>query len=91
METAAYLAVSIFNEGASSLLKVMATMGVTVGRNAAQFALSNDIRRCSQADIRAQHATREARIQRRIAKNQKEEDNITEEGLFYVPGIDDFM
>ncbi|XP_070159831.1 LOW QUALITY PROTEIN: uncharacterized protein [Polyergus mexicanus] len=91
VETATYIAVCLFNEGATSLLKIMNTMGIKTGRNAAQFTASSDTRRFSQADIRAQHATREARIHRRLAKSQLEDENLAKEDSLYGPGIDDFI
>lgn len=91
VETATYIAVYLFNEGATSLLKIMNTMGIKIGRNAAQFTASSDTRRFNQADIRAQHATREARVQRRLAKSQLEDEILAKEDSFYGPGIDDFM
>lgn len=91
VKIATYLAVCLFNEGNSVLLKVMNTMGITIGRNAAQFAASSDIRRCNQADIRAQHATREARIQRRLDKNHRNDEYLVLEDYLYGPGIDDYM
>lgn len=66
-------------------------MGIKIGRNAAQFTASSDTYRFNQADIRAQHATREARVQRRLAKSQLEDEILTKEDSFYGPGIDDFM
>lgn len=91
IQIATFLAVGLFNEGSQSLLRVMRNMGITVGRNAAQFAASTDSRRCDQADIRAQHATREARMNRRLSKNQKNDENVSQEDSQYGPGIDDFM
>lgn len=67
----------------------MKTMGMRIGRNAVQFAAQNDSQRCNQANVRAQHATREARISRRLAKNHQMEANFEQEGSLYGPGIDD--
>lgn len=64
-------------------------MGVRIGRNATQFAADSNSWRYNQADIRAQHTTREARINRRLANNQKIEENLQQEGSLCGPGIDD--
>jgi len=66
----------------------MSMMGITIGRNAAQFAALNDTRRCDQANIRAQHATREARIKRRLEENNEHFDL---EDSLYGSGIDDYI
>jgi len=91
VEIATFLAVCLFNEGSSALLRIMSTMGITVGRNAAQFAALTDNRRSDQADIRAQHATREARISRRMSKNKKIDEHLSQEDSLYGPGIGDYM
>lgn len=91
IEIASYIAVCLFNEGVTALLKIMHTMGIPVGRNATQYAASYRDRRVTQATIRAQHATREARIQRRMQTKQLEENANIAEDLFYGPGTDDAM
>ncbi|XP_067214461.1 uncharacterized protein [Linepithema humile] len=91
VEIATFLAICLFNEGSSALLRVMNIMEITVGRNAAPFAASTDTRRCDQADIRAQHTTREARISRRLSKNQKVDEHFSQEDSLYGPGIGDYI
>lgn len=51
---ASYIAVCLFNEEVTALLKSMRTMSIIVGRNATQYAYRD--RRATQATIRAQHA-----------------------------------
>ncbi|KYN28331.1 hypothetical protein ALC57_02256, partial [Trachymyrmex cornetzi] len=86
VEIATFLAVCLFNEGSSALLRVMNTMGITVDETR-----HTDTRRCDQADIRAQHATREARISRRLSKNKKDDEHLSQEDFLYGPGIGDYM
>ncbi|XP_025995087.2 uncharacterized protein LOC113004834 [Solenopsis invicta] len=87
VEIATFIAVCLFNEGLSALLQIMNTMGITIGRNAALA----DTRRCNQADIRAQHATREVRISRRLKKNKNADEHLHQEDSLYGPGIDDYI
>ncbi|XP_077257590.1 uncharacterized protein LOC143894826 [Temnothorax americanus] len=91
VEIATFLAVCLFNEGTLALLKVMSTMGIAVGRNAVQFAALSDTRRCDQADVREQHATREARVKRRLEKNHQNDEHLALEDSLYGPGIDDYI
>lgn len=79
IETAAYPAVAYFNNGAASILKVMATKGVKIGTRATEFTSSRVSRYYNQAELRVQHATRESRIQRRLVKNKRNEEEKAQE------------
>lgn len=88
VQIATYIDVCLFNEGTTSLLQIMETMGRRIGRNAVQFTAESDSQRYNQVNIRAQHA-REACISRSLAKNHQMEENLEQEGSLYGPGIDD--
>jgi len=89
VEIAALLASCMFNNGMSSLLQVMHTMGISVGRNAHVYAASEDDRRIALAETRAQESSKEARLRRR-QQNLKDSGIIDDPNdLYYGPGIDD--
>lgn len=91
VDIATYVAVCLFNDGISSLLSILSTMGIKVGRNAVHNANLYDSRRCKQAAIRAEHATREARIRHRQSKSGTLDHLNNEDHAEYGPGIDDYM
>lgn len=65
VEIAAYIAICIFNEGTSSLLKIFEAMGVNCGPNIHLYAAKKDEERIQKANVRAQASTHKARQRRR--------------------------
>lgn len=91
VEIAALLATCIFNNGTTSLLQVMHTMGIAVGQNAHVYAASEDDRRIAQAELRAQETSKEGRLRRRQQNLEQLGIIDNPEDLYYAPGIDDSM
>lgn len=91
VKTAAYIAACTFNEGMSSLLTIMSTMGVSLGRNAHDYARKEDELRVGLAERKAQQCTREARILRRQQQIDVLDAATASEDLLYGPGINDSM
>lgn len=89
VDIASYCAPSIFNEGFSSLLKIMDIMNVKIGPNAFNLCKTVDERRISQANERSFDASKEGRIQRRTTRSALEEDFLEEEGVLYEAGMGD--
>jgi len=89
IEISAYIAAGIFNEGYSSILKIMNSLDIIVGTYSKVFAENTDEARIAKQNRRSLFATKEARKAR---KQQQFEDNQLfeeDEGLLYAPGIAD--
>lgn len=91
VETAAYIAAGVFNEGMASLLYYMNAIGITLGPNAHLYAEKEDEQRVNISDRRARDSTRDGRMARRQHQLELLEANESAEGLLYGPGIDDTM
>lgn len=91
VEIAALLATCLFNNGTTSFLQVMNTMGMAVGPNAHAYAAAEDNRRIALAEVRAQESSKEGRLRRR--QDNLENLNILDnpENIYYGPGMDDSM
>ncbi|KYN19307.1 PREDICTED: uncharacterized protein LOC108761628 [Trachymyrmex cornetzi] len=88
-EIAAYLAAGIFNEGFSSILRVMQQLELTIGTYCMSFANKRDEIRVSQEEHRSHSASkkaRKARTDRLLTQNALFEEA---EGLLYGAGIAD--
>lgn len=89
LEIATLTAACIFNEGFLPVLKIMETMGVTLGQTARGYSDTVDNARILKANKSAEINSKEARTLRR-ALRAAEDDNFDEaEGLLYGPGIAD--
>lgn len=88
VETATNIATCIFNEGHFSILKIMETLGITVGTRCRDELLRRNNDRITKAETRLAASTKEARISLREARRRAQEEAIDEEGLLYGPGID---
>lgn len=88
VEIAASIAVCIFNDGYTDVLKIMELLGIRIGLSASQFRDYKDDQRLSLADLRTQAATREERLRRKQSRNEAEELAIASEGTSYAPGLD---
>lgn len=74
VEIASWIASSIFNDGYTNILLIMQVLNLKIGPNAQRMCEKVDKRRVSTANVRAQEATKEARILKRA--QQKESDDI---------------
>ncbi|XP_054088254.1 uncharacterized protein LOC128922302 [Zeugodacus cucurbitae] len=88
VETAAYIAAGIFNEGMASLLYYMNAIGITIGPNAHSYAEKEDEKRVSISDLRARESTRDGRMARRQYQLELLQVAESAEGVLYGPGID---
>lgn len=89
IEISAYLAASIFNEGFSSILKIMTTIGIEIGEQTKIFSSARDEKRLVRSARRSHEATKEAHTQRRLEQQEKTEFYEQEEGILYGPDIAD--
>lgn len=89
VEISAYIAAGIFNEGYTSVLKIMNLLNLTIGTYAKVFAHNSDEERITRQNRKSLSETKDARTARR--QHQMEENQLFEEaeGLLYGPGIAD--
>ncbi|KYM96986.1 hypothetical protein ALC62_12364, partial [Cyphomyrmex costatus] len=89
VEIAAYCTACTFNEDLQPLLKIMETMGVTIGRNAVDLVQRRNKNRITTSNRRSLEASKEHRSELRIQKAAQNEAYENEEGLIYGAGIAD--
>jgi len=89
IELSNYLAVGIFNDGFSSILKMLSVMGVIIGNAAKDYAADRDETRLRVAEHRRQAASKEGRLAQRRASTAQQVLFEEEEGELYGPGIAD--
>ncbi|EZA47079.1 hypothetical protein X777_16771 [Ooceraea biroi] len=89
IEIAAFIAAGIFNEGYSSLLKMMNQLEINIGPECRNFANMYDTQRISRQERRRLSSTKEARAARRLAQITTNEFHEEAEGLLYGAGIAD--
>ncbi|CAK9814870.1 hypothetical protein ANTQUA_LOCUS8255, partial [Anthophora quadrimaculata] len=89
IETAAYLAADLFNEGYASILQVMYALELQIGSAAKNFADNSDQKRIQRQERRSLSTTKEVRIARREALMEENQLYEQAEGLLYGPGIAD--
>lgn len=76
---AVYIAISMFNDGASAFLELIKNFEIVPGKNAAAHAAKLDGRRFCSADSKAKYDTKAARSERRKARHGLSDDS-------YLPG-----
>ena len=89
VEISAYIAAGVFNDGFSSILRIMNALDIIVGTNCRIFAETSDKTRIVRQNRMSLSNTKEARIARK--QQLAEENQFFEEveGLLYAPGIAD--
>jgi len=89
LEIAAWTAACTFNEGFTSVLKIMEVMGAQIGRNAMAYAIACDDHRITHAEHGTSEAAKVARASRRSEKVAENDAYEETEGLLYAPGVAD--
>ncbi|KOC58640.1 hypothetical protein WH47_02077 [Habropoda laboriosa] len=89
VEVAAYLAVSLFNEGNSALLLMMNELKILVGSRCFSYAQEMNERRVSRHNRRSALETKETRKARKEELQAQNKAYEEEEGLLYGAGIAD--
>lgn len=89
VETAAYIAAGVFNEGYGSILKIMDELKIVIGQQCRLFAEKCDSERIERQERRSISSTREARLARREEQSALNEFYEKSEGLLYVAGTAD--
>ncbi|XP_014472349.1 PREDICTED: uncharacterized protein LOC106743225 isoform X2 [Dinoponera quadriceps] len=89
VQIATFLAVVILNEGFQGIIKIMHTMGCSIGRSAHAYVERRDKARISRSEQRMSDAAREVRISAREEQSALRNLQEEEEGILYAPGIAD--
>ena len=89
VETAAYLAGCIFNDGHASIIKLMFGLQLVIGRESVAFAEECDALRFARQERNTLASTEEARTARKNKLLQQNEYFEESEGLLYGGGISD--
>lgn len=89
VEIATYIAVSLFNEGHITLLKIMDVLGIAVGLEANNFARFADAKRVTAAENSLTDAVKAAALSKKDDQIKLQEQYEVEEGLVYYPGFAD--
>lgn len=89
VDIAATIAVCIYNDGLSSILKIMEVLGITIGPNCYNFCAEADARRIYFWERSLTDAAKEARVSLQSARKEQKEKNINLEGQLYGAGIAD--
>lgn len=85
VEIAAYIAATVFNDGFTSVLKMMKCLELTIGSSANNYAQKIDEDRVERQNQRSESCTKEARLAKKMELAKQEEG----EELLYGPGIAD--
>lgn len=80
VDIAFIIAVSTFNNGLSSVMKIVQVMQLTVGHNYYNFCVVADARRVKAAERSLTEAAKNARRTSRSSKKKEEEENNNLEG-----------
>ncbi|XP_066599703.1 uncharacterized protein [Prorops nasuta] len=89
VEIATFLAAIIFNEGFEGIIKILATMGCSIGREAHAYVQHRDEGRIARSERRLSDVVRGARIEARMEQGALREFQELEEGALYGPSIAD--
>ena len=90
IQISTFLAVYIFNEDFTPILKILSVMGITIGPEAHAFAvLRRDEVRIERSELRASEAPQEARTARLHERASENEQFEVEDGFLYRPGSAD--
>lgn len=89
LDIATQVALSIFNEGRISVLKMMEVMGIKIGSYAYEFAKFKNSQRMQIAEKQSIASSKEGRSAKKNAEQIEEDGYERVEGLLYGPGIAD--
>lgn len=89
LDTAVYIAAGIYNNGLSSVMKIMEQLGLTIGPNCYNFCVEADARRIKFSERSLTDGAREARQSLKSARKEEEDSNMDKDGQMYGAGIAD--
>lgn len=89
LDTAVYISVGIYNDGLSSIMRLMQNLGMTIGTNCFNFCVETDKRRIKFSERSLTDAAKEARLSLKSSRKEDEEASIEMDGQMYGAGIAD--
>jgi len=89
VEIATYIAVSLFNEGYITILKIMDLLGIAVRIEVNNFAREANAKRVTTAENSLTDSARAAALSKKAVQVSQMEQYEVEEGVMYGPGIAD--
>ncbi|XP_032679746.1 uncharacterized protein LOC116848089 [Odontomachus brunneus] len=89
VEISAHIAAGVFNEGLTTVLKIMNAMEIIVGRQSLQYTQFKDSERIKRQDIQTDQTSKEARKAHKELQQMNNSMYEEIEGLLYAPGIAD--
>lgn len=89
VEIANFLAVIIFNEGFTAILKVLDILGCVIGTTSTNYAELRDSSRINRSENRVSDGAKRARIEQRAKISTQNDLQEMEEGILYAPGLGD--
>ncbi|KYQ58863.1 hypothetical protein ALC60_02131 [Trachymyrmex zeteki] len=89
IEIAVYIAAGVFNDGYSSILRLMKSLEIIIGSQSKAFIEKTDEARIARQNRRSLAETKKARLARKQLQLENNQLFEEAEGLLYGPGIAD--
>ena len=89
VEIASDIAVTTFNDGAESLLRISEILGLKIGLEGHNYCITEDANRLKLSRIQARAASKEARAARRQDNHKQTTIVVSREDVQYEAGIAD--
>jgi len=89
LDIATNIAICIFNDGMSPVMRIMEILGITIGANCYNFCVESDASRIERSERSLTDEAKQARLLSKSARKEEEEENINLEGRLYGAGIAD--
>lgn len=89
LDIAVYIAVGTYNDGLSSIMRLMQHLGITIGPNCFNFCVETDKRRIYFSERSLTNAAKKARLSIKSLRKEEEEASIEADGQMYGAGIAD--
>nr|XP_022904012.1 uncharacterized protein LOC111416274 [Onthophagus taurus] len=89
IQISAYIAAGIFNEGCSSILRTMNTLGIVIGNYSRSFAEKTDDKRITAGEQKLSEHAKRARTEKMTLEIESNALFEEEEGILYGTGIAD--
>ncbi|KAL6264419.1 hypothetical protein P5V15_004528 [Pogonomyrmex californicus] len=87
LDIATDIVVYIYNGGLSSIMQIMAVLGMTIGPNCCNFCQEADARRIKYSKLSMSEAAKEATLTLKSIRKEEEEKNMNLEDQLYGAGI----
>lgn len=89
LDTAVFIAVGIYNDGLSSIMRLMQDLGMKIGSNCFNFCMETDERRKKLSERSLTDAAKKARLSLKSTRKEEEQANNDLDGQMYGAGIAD--